>query len=267
MKRWVWIVLIAAAGLLLVGVLLVVALFTFGRNLIWGARPFGMHDTWGWATPWSQCSLSGDRGLWGPGMMGRPGTEADACEFFEPNAVRDAEDFSLEEAEQAFRDYLDQIGYDDLEIAEVMAFEFNFYAVAEEPDTGMGAMEILLDKETGGIGPEPGPNMMWNGRYGMHSGGFGGRGGMMGGMMGRASVTNALSEAEALAYAQAWAEDERRSLTVDEHADEFYGYYTFHTLRDGEIEGMLSVHGTSGDVWYHSWHGDFIAMLEGEEDH
>ena len=31
-------------------------------------------------------------------------------------------------------------------------------------------------------------------------------------------------------------------------------------LKDGEIEGMLSVHGSSGDVWYHSWHGDFVAM-------
>ena len=43
-------------------------------------------------------------------------------------------------------------------------------------------------------------------------------------------------------------------------ADSFYGYYTLHFLKDGEIEGMLSVHGSSGDVWYHSWHGGFIAM-------
>ena len=85
--------------------------------------------------------------------------------------------------------------------------------------------------------------------------------------MGRASVTNVLSEGEALAYAQAWAADRRSSLTVDEHADEFYGYYTFHTLRDGEIEGMLSLHGTSGNVWYHSWHGDFVAILEGGDNH
>jgi hypothetical protein len=24
----------------------------------------------------------------------------------------------------------------------------------------------------------------------------------------------------------------------------------------------LSVHGSTGDVWYHSWHGDFVAMAE-----
>jgi ActR/RegA family two-component response regulator len=39
--------------------------------------------------------------------------------------------------------------------------------------------------------------------------------------------------------------------------------YTLHFLDDGEIEGMLSVHGNSGDVWYHSWHGGFVAMMEG----
>jgi hypothetical protein len=45
-------------------------------------------------------------------------------------------------------------------------------------------------------------------------------------------------------------------------AEEFYGYYTLHTEKDGEITGMLSVNGYSGEVWYHSWHGAFIAMEE-----
>lgn len=47
----------------------------------------------------------------------------------------------------------------------------------------------------------------------------------------------------------------------------FYGYYTLHTERDGEITGMLSVNGYSGEVWYHHWHGPFVAMEEGEESH
>jgi hypothetical protein len=45
-------------------------------------------------------------------------------------------------------------------------------------------------------------------------------------------------------------------------AEEFYGYYTLHTENDGEVTGMLSVNGYSGEVWYHSWHGPFIAMEE-----
>ena len=52
---------------------------------------------------------------------------------------------------------------------------------------------------------------------------------------------------------------------MEEHANPFYGYYTIHTLKDGQIEGMLSVHGTAGQVWYHIWHGRFIQMI-GEEE-
>jgi hypothetical protein len=48
-------------------------------------------------------------------------------------------------------------------------------------------------------------------------------------------------------------------------AERFYGYYTLHTDKDGKITGMLSVNGYSGEVWYHSWHGPFIAM-EAEEE-
>ena len=44
--------------------------------------------------------------------------------------------------------------------------------------------------------------------------------------------------------------------------DAFYGYYNLHTLRDGQIEGMLSVNGYRGGVWYHDWHGPFIGMEE-----
>jgi len=41
-------------------------------------------------------------------------------------------------------------------------------------------------------------------------------------------------------------------------ADAFHGYYTLHFQRAGQIAGMLSVNGSSGQVWFHSWHGGFI---------
>jgi len=47
-----------------------------------------------------------------------------------------------------------------------------------------------------------------------------------------------------------------------EEADRFYGYYTLHVLKDGQIYGMLSVNGYTGQVWYHSWHGPFLGMKE-----
>ncbi len=30
----------------------------------------------------------------------------------------------------------------------------------------------------------------------------------------------------------------------------------------GAISGMLSVNGYTGQVWYHAWHGGFIASSE-----
>ena len=50
--------------------------------------------------------------------------------------------------------------------------------------------------------------------------------------------------------------------TVDEEVDVFYGYYTIHTLRDGEVVGMVSVNGYTGQVWLHTWHGEFVDMTD-----
>jgi hypothetical protein len=165
----------------------------------------------------------------------------------------------LQDTEQAVQSYVQDLGYDNLEIAELMEFEHNFYAIVREHDTGIGAMELLVDKTTAVVGPEMGPNMMWNARYGMHR-----RGRMMGS---RASETNSLSEVEARESAQRWLDANLPGVTIEEHADPFYGYYTLHTIKDGEIEGMLNVHGITGQIWYHSWHGDFVQMVEPHEEH
>ncbi len=164
---------------------------------------------------------------------------------------------SLEEVETVVSDYVDRLGYTGMQVTEVMEFERNYYAIVAERDTGIGAMELLVDKDSGAIGPEPGPNMMWNAKYGM----MGRRGGMMGMMGSYASGEMTLSPQEAQEVAQRWLDANLPGRTPGE-ADEFYGYYTLHFLNDGQIEGMLSVHGSSGEVWYHSWHGDFVTMTE-----
>lgn len=199
---------------------------------------------------------------WGPmGMMGRyyDGAWGMPCAggYTAPNAT--GETLTIDEALAAVEQYVDSLGYGNLEVEEVMEFTRNFYAIVEESDTGIGAMELLVDKYTGAVGPEYGPNMMWNAKYGMHRGGMGG---MMGG---GAWGTMAVSPEEALQIAQRWLDTYRPGVTVESHADAFYGYYTIHTMADGEVSGMLSVHGATGQVWYHNWHGDFIQMV-GEEE-
>jgi hypothetical protein len=163
---------------------------------------------------------------------------------------------SIDQARSAVEHYIVGAG-NRLEIDELMEFEDNYYAIVRERDSGIGAMELLVDKTTGDVSPEIGPNMMWNARYGMHAGR---------GMMGGSGAVNELSGDQAVAIAQSWLDEHQPGVLTEGHADAFYGYYTIHTLKDGHISGMLSVHGRTGQVWYHTWHGAFVQMVEVGED-
>ena len=236
------------------GIAIVVALVLVGLAAGWVLWGRGLWTGWGygmgpgmmgaWNGATAPCTASADRECAGdPGRYDEAPVSSSAL--------------TIEDARAAVERYIDSQGYSGMEIAEVMEFEHNFYAIVEETDTGIGAMELLVEKWTGEVSPEMGPNMMWNTKYGMHG---------RGGMMGRTSGTDTLTPDEALDIAQRWLDANRPGVTTEEHADPFYGYYTIHTLKDGEIEGMLSVHGSTGQVWYHTWHGAFVQMIE-EEGH
>ena len=45
--------------------------------------------------------------------------------------------------------------------------------------------------------------------------------------------------------------------------DAYPGYYTVDVTTSGVVDGMLSVNATTGQVWYHTWHGRFIALQDG----
>jgi hypothetical protein len=142
----------------------------------------------------------------------------------------------------------------DLRIEDLMEFEYNYYAIAEDPQTGVGAMELLLDKATGTVGPEIGPNMMWNDAYGMHRH-------MAANGSGDNGLANRVSPEEAVSIAGEWLAQHRPTEEPEAAPDAFYGYYTLHTVDDaGNVVGMVSVHGETGQVWYHSWHGEFVGV-------
>ena len=189
---------------------------------------------------------------------------------------------SMDDALMISENYLGSAGDSDLEIEEIMEFEQNYYVVFGEESTGMGAFEMLIDKTSGQIFPEYGPNMMWNLKYG-HGGMMSGPGGMMGGMGGMMSGSGGMtgenygnmmrgyipedysedpiSEAEAIELAQGFLDLKYEGAEADD-PHPFYGYYTLHTTLDEEIFGMLSVNAFSGQVWYHSWHGDYVNSME-----
>ena len=188
-------------------------------------------------------------GSGGSGMMGGSGGYGTTGPWG-PGPATDGVTLTLEEARQAVEQSLAENGLTNLAVDEVMEFDCNFYAIAEGRDTGKAAMELLIDKTTGAVFPEYGPSMMWNTEYG-HMGGLG-RG---------ATGRTALTPEQARERAKAWLDRFQPGSTTEE-PDAFPGYYTLHIEKDGRTTGMLSVHGTTGRVWYHSWHGDFIAEAE-----
>jgi hypothetical protein len=163
---------------------------------------------------------------------------------------------SIEQARQSVQRYIGRIGNQNLVIDEVIEFQRNFYAVVQDKSTGHGAFEVLVNKVTGAVIPEFGPAMMWNTQYGMMVG-------TMGSMMGyqQSHGPMAVSAAQAEHIAQRWLTQNQPGATT-ETPDQFPGYYTIHFLQNGKIAGMLSVNGYTGQVWYHSWHGTTIRVLE-----
>jgi len=177
----------------------------------------------------------------GQGMMSGTGYDAMMGDYGGSN--EDAEPVNdLDQARDRAAGYAEVV-QPGLEVGEVMRFDNNYYAQLQEPD-GTLVTEVLIDPASGSVRPEMGPATMWNTRAAM------GRGGGSG-----AEIT----AAQAQQIADEWLAEQGEGLTTDDPA-EFPGYYTLHTVRDGEISGMLSVHNRSGDVWYHSWHGDFVEM-------
>ncbi|KPQ42361.1 MAG: hypothetical protein MPEBLZ_03078 [Candidatus Methanoperedens nitroreducens] len=155
---------------------------------------------------------------------------------------------NIDEAKASVEQYLTKTGNNDLKIAEILQFENNFYAGIKEKSTGKYAFELLINKYTGAVVPEMGPNMMWNSKYGY---------------MNTQETETKVTEEQALKNAQEYLDSTLPGTKVN-GADDFYGYYTMEVTKDGNIYGMLSVNSYTGAVWYHGWHGTFEKVLEVE---
>jgi hypothetical protein len=177
---------------------------------------------------------------------------------------------TMGQAKAIAEQYLTSTGNPNLAVKEIMEFQYNFYIIYYEKDTGRGAFEMLIWKQSpsrvmgggmmwggatvGAFTPEPGPNMMWNTKYGYLGSGIMG-------IEGQASSTMTVSQSQAEQFAQAYLGANFQNAKT-EMATQFYGYFTFDFTVNGKIAGMLSVNGNTGQVWYHSWHGAFIQEVE-----
>jgi len=198
-------------------------------------------------------STAGTVGI-GTGYTFGPGSMMGMMKGFNyRNQNIDVQNISFDQVKSAAEKYLNDIGLQNVKVKEIMEFSNNFYIETVEKDSGFGAVELLLDKTNGAIFPEYGPNMMWNQKYGMHSG--------FAGNQYKNNMT--IDEEKALELANSYLAKISQDEFAGDEGQKFYGYYTIDTVnKDGGIVGMLSVNGFTGQVWYHNWHGTFIGMEE-----
>lgn len=203
---------------------------------------------------WNHRGMMGNAGC---SMVGHMGTMMGVWTPPTDLAPTSGVSLDLEGATKIAEAYLGSWQNPNLTFGEVLQFDNHFYATALETDTGRGAFEFLIDPSTGNVYLEPGSNMMWNLRYGMmYGGGYGVRTGTTPNNDG---VEMSITPERARELAQEYLTNYNPTLTISEEAEAFYGYYTLELLQDGQITGMLSVNGYTGQVWLHTWHGGFIA--------
>lgn len=176
---------------------------------------------------------------------------------------------SIDQAKTAAESYLANLNNPDLKVSEIMVFDNNAYILVREISTGKGAFELLADSTSQIAYPEHGPNMMWNLKYSNenHQNMMGGNGGMMNGY----GVSNTSPSAEmtvtpeqAVETAQKYLDANIAGAKAATDPITFYGYYTLDYEVNGNVDGMLSVNGYTGQVFLHTWHGKFIeeAMMD-----
>jgi hypothetical protein len=204
-------------------------------------------------------------GMGGPGMngqytpggrqdqSGQPGQQGMGRGMWNYNgSATTGTRITLDDAYTKAADYITTLG-SNLQIAEIMEFENNFYVVVTESESGRGAVELLVDAYTGSVGREMGPGMMWNLKYDGH---------MM--ALNQTATDSTLTLEEARSKAQE-ALDSRGLGASVEGGISFYGYYTFDYAINGQTSGMLSVNGLTGETRFHNWHGTFISEKEYSE--
>lgn len=184
-------------------------------------------------------------GGWGGGCMGR--------EYYGTNVYSNTQtttQLTIDQALQITKVYVSSLNNPELSVEEVEEFTANFYVLVKEKSTGFGAFELLIDKYTGIVTPEMGPNMIWNTKYSFSYGYCNWYNGVT---TGTPTITISQAEANAQQYL-----DTYYPRTMVDEVTTFYGYYTFEVLSNSGIYGMLSVNGYTGQVWFHTWHGTYI---------
>ena len=176
----------------------------------------------------------------GPGMMGYGMTGQGMTDGMGMMSVYTADSRPIAEADARTRAtaFADRY-YPGTTTGDFMEFSLNYYVELKDASNASIA-EVLVDRYTGTVTPEPGPNMIWN---------TGNR---------RQGTSQAVTYdvAGGKTLAETFLAGYLPGATVQESTT-YPGYYTYDFGR-GTTEGMLSVNAYTGGIWVHTWHGQFI---------
>jgi uncharacterized membrane protein YkoI len=188
----------------------------------------------------------GYNGMMGHGAMGYSGCSMGGYQTggYQTTSLNTA--LSPEEARSLAQTYLTTRGYQGLEIDEIYEFATHFEVEVEEEDTGIHAFELIVDKNTGSIMPEMGPNMMWNTKYGH-----------MPYTAGEMTITSD----EALKIAKEYIDKNKLDLSVEGTPETYYGFYEVHATKDGKPVAQININGYNGAVWFEQWHGELLQKV------
>ena len=157
---------------------------------------------------------------------------------------------TITQAAEVAKTYVASLNNPDLTVKQIEEYTNNFYVPVILKSTGNGAFELLINKYTGVVTPEPGPNMMWNTQYTFGAG-------FCNWLRGTTTATPTVTFEQAKTDAQQYLNTYLQGTTVGD-VTTFSGHYTIEVLSNGTPYGMLSVNTFTGQVWYHTWHGAFI---------
>jgi hypothetical protein len=194
-------------------------------------------------TPSTQATSGYENGWGWGGCMGRWVWGA-----YQSTTTTNAVD--IKQATVIAQTYVASLNNPDLKVTQVQEYQNNYYFVVSEQSTRNGAFELLINKATGIVTPEPGPNMMWNTEYTFGAG-------WCNWVRGTNTASPTITADQAVADAQQYLNTYLSGTTTGDITS-FPGYYTVEVLSNGSHYSMLSVNAFTGQVWYHTWHGAFL---------
>jgi len=163
-------------------------------------------------------------------------------------------ELTINSIKNSVNNYISESQNTNLSIEKIILFDNHGYAQIIESDTGIGAMEVLIDPPTKRVYPEHGPNITWNLKYGSSKNLN---------MFNYDGVSDNLPSSMTISKSHAVEiiKDYLEKYPIAESYNDpttFYGYYSFILYEKGQVTGVISVNGFSGNTMLHLWHGQYI---------